>query len=180
MTNPINRPNPLPSQEYLLSIFEYFPDTGKLFWRCRTDKDAAWNGRHAGRPVGCIDSEGYIKTKLDGVCYRVPRLIWKMVTGNDPKGMIDHENRIKNDDRFSNLRDVTNQENQKNCKLRSINKSGINGVCFAKDTGKWQAQIDGDKGREYLGQYHSKEDAADARRAAEIKYGYHPTHGRSK
>jgi HNH endonuclease len=46
--------------------------------------------------------------------YRAGRLAWLYMTGEWPKNQIDHINRDKADNRFCNLRDVTQTENMRN------------------------------------------------------------------
>lgn len=41
-------------------------------------------------------------------------MIWKIVTGYEPVGLIDHINGVRDDNRFENLRDVTPHENALN------------------------------------------------------------------
>ena len=57
-----------------------------------------------------------------------------------------------------------------NNKISKSNTSGIKGVYFKKDSGKWCAQICLRKKQYYLGVFDSKTAAADARRAAEKQY----------
>jgi hypothetical protein len=39
------------------------------------------------------------------------RVIWKMVTGNDPKEVIDHIHGLKGGNVYSNFQDITQQQN---------------------------------------------------------------------
>lgn len=50
------------------------------------------------------------------------------------------------------------------------NTSGVKGVCWAKETGRWQAGIKKDGRQIYLGQFDTLEAAAAARAQAEQKY----------
>jgi hypothetical protein len=87
----------------------------------------------------------------------------------DCKGW-DHINRNPLDNRKSNLRPATYQENAYNTGVRSNNTSGIIGV-YKHDTGdKWRARIKvGDKQID-LGLFSNKEDAIKARLEAEFMY----------
>jgi hypothetical protein len=59
-----------------------------------------------------------------------------------PKGrLIDHDNRNKFDDRWSNLRLATRAENVANTGPRANNQSGLKGVSFDKKRKRWRAQI---------------------------------------
>ena len=91
----------LPSLEKLQAVFKYNPETGIL---TRDDK-----------PVGCRGNGCGYTVKLDYVLYRAARIIWKLQTGNDPGEMyVDHINRDPYDNRWENLRLVTQQQNQMN------------------------------------------------------------------
>ena len=108
---------PTPSKEYLQTCFSYAPDTGYLFWKERTDASNAWNARFPGK-IACSkrerrSGEVYYQTGLNGRQYLTHRLIWKLVTGMEPN-IIDHINGDSIDNRFVNLRNVTQKENLQN------------------------------------------------------------------
>jgi len=85
---------------------------------------------------------------------------------------VDHKNRIRNDNRWSNLEASTRSDNSRNTKIRSDNTSGVKGVNRDKRRGTWRVRIH-NKGREvHLGEFNTFEDAVKARELAEIKYGY--------
>jgi len=63
----------------------------------------------------------------------------------------------------ANLRPATQSQNGQNLRgLRKGNNSGYRGVSFHKQRGKWQARVQGDGQRGYLGLYADVEDAARA------------------
>jgi len=73
---------------------------------------------------------------------------------------IDHRNRIKLDNRRSNLRAATSMQNKANRPKYCTNTSGYKGVFWHEKAGKWMAQI-GYKGRhKYLGLFRYKTHAA--------------------
>ena len=91
------------------------------------------------------------------------------MTGEWPKDQIDHINGIRTDNRFTNLREATTAENTRNGLISKNNTSGFKGVCFHKDTGRWQAKIFiNGKGR-HLGLFDTAEAAANAYDAAAAK-----------
>ena len=148
---------PTPSQQELLEQLRYDDVSGKLFWNLRTDESAtSFNGKLAGKEAGTI-STGYAVIKLHGTPYKAHRLIWKMVTGNDVAGCIDHIDGNPLNNRFGNLRDVTQAQNCWNTKLRSGNTIGFRGVSFRKRLGKWLARIQVDGEQKYLGVFESPE-----------------------
>ena len=155
------------------------PETGTLFWKHRPTASRKWNERYAGTEAGPNSiSSGYKQCVLLGKQYYAHRLIWLLTTGAWPVGQIDHINGNKTDNRIDNLRDVSNRENGKNQRPRKNNTSGIMGVYWYKNCRKWNAQIKvGDK-LVNLGYFTEIEDAARARKDAEMKYGFHENHGR--
>lgn len=180
----------LPSQDVLDQLICYEPKTGELLWRSRdssffnstkhrTAEHTAriWNTRYAGKPaLSAIGVQGYREGHLLDVHVKSHRVIFKMMTGEEPD-QIDHINGDRSDNRWGNLRAVDNTDNQKNAKRRKDNSSGVVGVTWyphERANGTWLAKIGG----KYLGFYDSFDDAVAARRAAEVEQGYHKNHGR--
>ena len=83
-----------------------------------------------GKRVGCTDAKGYRVVMIDGITYKEHRLIWLMVHGELPSGMIDHKNNQKQDNRPCNLRDVSNDVNQMNpsASIGRKSQTGLLGV----------------------------------------------------
>ena len=164
------------SQQDLKELFWLNRDTGDLMNRLKRSSSASANA-----VAGWIDKpSGYRRIKINGVQYRMHRLVWLYHFGEWPVDEIDHINGERLDNRIDNLRVVTNQENCKNQKLPRNNKSGVTGVHFNKHHQKWQAQIKGDGKLKHLGSFANFEDAVAARKAAEILYGFHENHGRKR
>ena len=83
--------------------------------------------------------------------------------------------RINNNGNYepTNCRWATYEIQNRNQRLNLRNKSGKKGVHFHKLTKKWRAQIEYKKSKIHLGLFNTVEEAAEARRQAEIKYwGY--------
>jgi hypothetical protein len=128
--------NELPNQLYLLECFNYSREHGKLVWckrprhHFKSERDTAWwNLRFSGTEPVNKDKDGYYRVGLDGKTLKVHRVIWKIVTGLDPVGVIDHVNGVVSDNRFENLRDVTQRENSLNrLSAKGRNKTGFRGV----------------------------------------------------
>lgn len=179
----IKDPKPLPSQAHLQKLLRYEPETGKLYWRERTPEMFEptgrtqehscnlWNARFAGKEAFRKTLEkGYRAGKIGWESILAHRLIWKMVTGDDPN-IIDHINGVRSDNRIENLRSVTIAENRRNLAMNRRNTSGHNGVFFDKRSQKWAVVMQ-------IGVFDSKEEAAAARKNAEMLLGYHVNHGR--
>ena len=98
---------------------------------------------------------------------RLHRLIMNVT---DPNIFVDHINHNGLDNRKSNLRICTNQENIRNCKVPKNNKSGYKGIYWAKDKNKQTVQITLNNKTKYIGRYEKLEDAIAARKEATKKY----------
>ena len=180
----------LPPQEYLRKILDYAPETGLLSWRERTQEMFSsggngaevncknWNAQFANKQAfKNLHPDGYKQGHIKRKKYLAHRVIWKLVTGVDPE-QVDHINGNPADNRWINLRDVTQAENHRNKAVHKNNTSGKVGVCWYKRDNKWGARIKVKGAFIHLGSFDSFEDACAAREAAEIKYGFHKNHGR--
>jgi len=113
----------------------------------------------------CETTGGYIVSRFtDGSIVRLHRFIMDA----EPREIVDHINHDVTDNRRCNLRIVDNIHSMMNIGISTRNKSGIKGVYF-KD-GKWTASIRVNMKEKYFGTFDDIEEAAMARRAAEIKY----------
>ena len=168
----------LPPIEELRRLFDYDPETGVV-----TRKVTVGRRAKRGDVVGCKYNTGYLVVAVksrNGYRHRclLHRICYALYHGRDPYPMqCDHINHDRADNRICNLRLVTNQENQQNTKLKKTNKSGFCGVSFQKREKKWRSQICANGSNISLGYFTNKADAIAARKAAEIKYGYHKNHG---
>jgi hypothetical protein len=173
------------SIEELHEILKYDPDTGKFTWRERAETYPlplsgirAFNTRNAGKEVYEEEHRGYGRLSLLGKRYKSHRVAWAMHTGDWPFDQIDHINGIRSDNRIENLRAVTQTENSRNMKRPSNNMSGVIGVYWDKFARCWTAQIAVSGKKIELCRTKDFEDAVAARAAAEVKYDFHPNHGR--
>ena len=156
--------NKLPTQEYLQECFDYDLLTGVLVWKTRPVthfKDSrscnSWNVRLAGKTITYVDSTGYLHVGINNRDYRAHRLIWKLTQGSDPL-CIDHINGDRNDNRITNLREVTYQQNNYNSMVRKHNMLGIKGVSMTSN-GRYRARIRHNNTAQHLGTFDTKEEA---------------------
>lgn len=185
-----NAPKSL-SQEILLELLTYEPETGKLFWKERDVKwfvDGTqsashackrWNSRYAGKEAFTSKTaKGYLQGRvLDVPCY-AHRVICTMIHGAF-EGEPDHENGVRHDNRLANLVIGSNVANMRNRAIsHTHNTSGAMGVSWHSKYGKWRATIFVTGKHKHLGYFEDINDAIAARKAAEAEHGYHPNHGR--
>lgn len=156
--------------------FIYEPDTGLIKWRNRPKYGKVRAGDIAGSP----SKRGYICIWLNGKSYRANRIAWCMANPGLPlldTDEVDHINHILTDNRAANLRKVTRTENNQNASKRVDNSSGVTGVYWNRRNSKWTAQIVAYKKYNFLGNYNTLLDAVCARKAAEVRFGFHQNHG---
>lgn len=146
------------------------PETGELVWLEDRGGTAA-----AGSVAGLKRGNEYRQVKINGIKYSAHRIVWLIIHGAWPTDEIDHKNGVKDDNRPVNLRVVSHSENHKNQKRPSNNTTGVAGVC--KRGKRYQAQIVVNNVRIHIGFFDTVKEATRARRAAERKYGFAPTHG---
>lgn len=136
--------------ERLREVLNYNPETGAFCWLKKTSI-------YHNKPLGIIGTlnKGYLVVCIDYRRYRLSRLAWLWVTGEWPNGIVDHIDRDKINNRWSNLRIATYAINNKNRGLQKNNTSGATGVCWHKGQQKWRAYI----GRKHLGSFENKDEA---------------------
>lgn len=148
------------TQERLKELLDYDPETGVF-----TRKVSLSRRVKVGDIAGSLHPHGYLTLMVDAKSYVAHRLAWFYVYGVWPKE-IDHINRIRNDNRISNLREVSRLENMYNKSKYANNSSGLTGVSWHKATGKWHSSICAKGLQKYLGLFDTPEEAHAAYLAA--------------
>lgn len=168
----------LPSVEYLSKRLRYEPETGKLFWLDCEEMPNNWRTRFSTREAFTADNgNGYRVGNIKNVKFKAHRVIWALHQGQWPSDQIDHINGIRTDNRISNLRVVSCQENSRNQFMQKNNTSGVTGVSWCTYAGMWRAQISIDGRNKSLGYYSTLEAATEARAEASRQHGYTDRHG---
>lgn len=147
--------------ELMRERLNYDPETGVL-----TYSSKAKGNKRAGDKVGCIDGHGYIKVMFQGRMYYAHRMVWMMINGRAPAGVIDHINGIKTDNRIANLRESSISQNGANSDL-ALRGGELRGTTKLK-SGRFQSQIKREGKAYYLGSYSTREDARTAYEFASI------------
>lgn len=138
---------------------KYSPQTG-LFMRDYPRK--GW------RPVTTKNSNGYVTIFYEKRKLLAHRLAFYMMGKTVPPDMVvDHINGIKSDNRWENLRIVTNRENQTNRK-RHRNGS-LPGAFYFKRDNRWAAQISINRKSIHLGYFDTEMLAHEAYNRAKSK-----------
>lgn len=145
----------------LRELLHYEPETG-VFTRAMH----RGGGRKVGDVAGSLDKKGYRVIAIDGRAYKAHRLAWLYMTDRWPAEQIDHRNRQRADNRWRNLREADNAQNQQNIGLRSNNSSGFHGVSWHRGQSKWCARITVDKRLRSIGYFRDPSEAGAAYAAA--------------
>ena len=160
-------------QETLKKHLDYCPDSGQFTWSKRRGPVPA------GKPADSISNEGYIRIGLEGRRWQAHRLAFLYMTGRLPPEDVDHINGVRTDNRWCNIRMVNRTDNTRNSAKCRTNRSGVTGVSWARNAGKWASYIGSAYKKVHLGLFDDFFDAICARKSAENQHKYHPNHGRT-
>ncbi len=158
-------PRPELTAECLRSVLHYDQETGIFTWKVSTSRRVK-----VGDVAGSQNGGGYLQISVQSRLQLAHRLAWLYIHGSWPKDQIDHINRIRTDNRISNLREVSHKQNMQNRSKPSTNTSGHTGVRWNKQRSKWQAYIMHNRKHLHLGYFSILEEAVAARKAAEKLY----------
>ncbi|URP85746.1 HNH homing endonuclease [Enterobacter phage EC-W2] len=101
------------TQDELKYRLNYDPDTGKFTWTGNGFKRPSDANRMRNKEAGCVGNKGYVFIRLDKKLYLAHRLAFLYMLGYMPE-FVDHRNRIRNDNKWLNLRDATRELNNQN------------------------------------------------------------------
>lgn len=180
------------SPEYLRQLINYDPETGRMTWLPRTPdmflagqpgmrrartpehKCRNWNAKLAGKPaLATVDMKnGAMFGNIARVPVKAHRVAWAIFHGRWPEGVVDHINGNAGDNRISNLRDVPQIINMRNCRRASNNTSGYAGVSWFAQTKRWHVRVPGYNGSGHVGFFKSLDDAVAARDQARSGMGF--------
>lgn len=160
------------TQSYIKSVLHYNHDTGVFTWL------EGRKGARLNKIAGGENGKGYIRISINGHLVMAHRLAFLYMTGSFPDEQTDHIDGNRANNRWSNLRSVSREENSKNTKLRTANRSGAHGVTWYDHLGKWRVRITSGKQKIHVGYFSDHQSAIAARTDAEKTHGFHPNHGR--
>ena len=126
------------TQAAICALLRYDEEAGQLIRRVRSSHQPA------GAIAGWINAAGYRMVRIEGRSVLAHRAIWLLVTGDWPKGEIDHIDGDRANNRWANLRDVPPQVNKQNIRsANSNNACGFLGVIRIGRRFKARLSVDG-------------------------------------
>lgn len=111
-------------------LLDYDPVTGVL--RKRNRQTGVW------RELNTLNKDGYFNVTIDKKTYIAHRVIFLMMTGRWPDPTVDHVNRVKTDNRWSNLRESSVADNTRN--RGSYRRHQFANVYQTPSTGRFEAR----------------------------------------
>lgn len=97
------------TQGRLKEVLHYSPETGEFVWKVKLSARAPAGSRACKRPC-----RGRHRICIEGVLYFAHRLAWLYEYGEFPSATIDHIDQDPSNNKISNLRVASDQENKSN------------------------------------------------------------------
>lgn len=124
------------THERLKEVLDYDPETGLMRWKTRLSGCIK-----VGAVAGCHpknDKNDYVLIRIDGHLYWGHRIIWFWMKSEWPDDQIDHEDRVKHNNKWDNLRPASNVKNSFNkvahrdstTKYKGVTKNGTGFKAF--------------------------------------------------
>lgn len=157
MSSPIPKKPDQETLDYIREFLSYDPETGLITWKKRPA-----NRIQKGQRAGGISGGGYESIRIKGRKIKTHHIAWFLYKNEWPDKSIDHINRVKTDNKISNLRLVSHSQNLANRGLLKNSSTKLTGVGFHKPSGLYQSRIALNKKRIPLGYFNSAKEAAQA------------------
>jgi len=156
------------TQKRLFELLDYRPAEGAFYWKARpTRNNASFEGQRAGWLNVAI---GYWQIEIEGETLFMHHVVWLAETGVMPE-QLDHKDRDRANNVFSNLRLCTSTQNRANMqKAEGQFTSQYKGVSWHKQKQRWAAEIRVNGVKYNLGRHKSEVVAALAYNEAAIKH----------
>jgi len=116
-------------QRSLKELLTYDPATGAFQWLFGEKVHTAVQGKEA----GSVKPDGYRTIVIKGKGYLAHRLAWLYMTGSWPVLDVDHKDRTRDNNVWTNLREATKSQNQQN--------RGFGGVNWMKGVKRWKISL---------------------------------------
>lgn len=139
-------------------FLQYNHETGVFTWKRVTSKRVK-----VGQEAGRINNAGHIGIGFEGSRWQAHRLAVAFIEGSLSGELeIDHKDQNKINNRYMNLRKATKQQNSCNRGSPRNNTSGVKGMSFNINAGKWEGYVHFNSKKYYLGLFTLEEDCKEA------------------
>lgn len=165
----------------LRSRLSYDTSNGFFVWRKFEKAVAEWRAANEGKRAEIIGEHGYLIIPISGRLIKAHRAAVAYMTGEWPALIVDHIDRDRANNRFSNLRVATASQNAANRSMRRDNTTGFKGVYHEPKRQKpYKAAVTADGKQKHLGYFATAEAASQAYMvAAKEAFGVFATDGKS-
>jgi hypothetical protein len=143
------------TKDRVLELLTYNPEEGSFSYRIDRGPNAK-----LGQTAGTLCQDGYVAVTIDRKKYKCHVLVWLVETGELPDSQLDHKDRQRSNNRFSNLRKATSSQQIANTSKRSNLTSKYKGVHWKKSDSAWRACIVVNGKQIHIGQFKTEEEAA--------------------
>lgn len=149
--------------ETLSSVFSYDPLTG-VFTK-------------GGKPTGCLDIDsGYVVLKYRYKKYYAHRVAFVCMDEPVPD-QVDHDDGVRSNNIWTNLKPSTNSINSKNSAMKSNNTSGSTGVYWSKRDQRWIGEVMIDGKKIYIGRSKDLDEITKKVEDYRLQKGFSKRHG---
>lgn len=145
--------------EWLREHYHYEPESGILY------RTKLKNGIPVSpmKRAGVITNIGYRSVRIGLHTYSEHELIYLWMEGRHKDGYMDHLDGVRDNNKWANLRVVSQKVNNQNVRrAQKNNKLGILGVCYCPRLKKYVAQITINRKAKNLGLFKTPEEAQQA------------------
>lgn len=159
--------------EYLRENIKYNPETGQLFW------SKPGKMRKLDKPLGSVIPSGHRQLSIMNMSFPAATIIWRLVYGRAPEGIIDHINHNPDDNRLCNLREAVNKENALNRKAypRPLTPHIPHNI-EQRPSGNYRAHVQKNRRIHYSPTVKTLDEAILLRDQLLEKLGFHENHGK--
>lgn len=130
-------------QHTLANYFSYDPETGKIYYKQwyfgdnLKPRHKQWNTMFIGKEAVGWKNGDYIRINFKNKQIYAHQIAFAIMTGYIPEE-VDHKDLNKSNNKWSNLREASHNQNMANTFKRANNKSGVKGVSWSKWTKSWR------------------------------------------
>lgn len=146
------------TKENVRELLDYSPETGIFTWKI------SYHRHWSKGDVAGYDVQGYRCIQYLGVQSKLHRLAFLWMLGRMPK-VVDHVDLDRSNNKWDNLREVTQAQNCLNRPAHKDCKSGVKGLIWSKYHLKWEVRVTVNGKQELIGRYTSKIVATEAAEA---------------